>query len=142
MLPTKPEDKLKLLARKQPRQQRSIKLVEAILQAAARVLEDETIPFTTNHIVQKAEVSIGSLYQYFPSSDAIMASLIEAHVQEEREAAQKVLQNTHKDKSDILRKLVITFVAAHQFLLRNCTRLPPRLDYKTIWTATVTNKQL
>jgi len=113
MLPTKPEDKLKLLARKQPRQQRSIKLVQAILQAAARVLEDETTPFTTNHIAQKAGVSIGSLYQYFPSSDAIMAALIEANVQEERETAQRVLQNTHKDKSDILRELVAAFVAAH-----------------------------
>jgi AcrR family transcriptional regulator len=109
----KPEDKPAIFVRKRPRQQRSMKLVGVVLQAAAHILENGTVAFTTNHIAKKAGVSIGSLYQYFSSADAIMASLIEAHVEEEREAAQRVLQSNLKDKSNILRELVITFVAAH-----------------------------
>jgi AcrR family transcriptional regulator len=63
--------------RKRPRQKRSAAMVDAILEAAARILEDEGLNrLNTNTIAAKAGVSVGSLYQYFPSKDAILAELI------------------------------------------------------------------
>lgn len=51
--------------------------VEAILQAAAHILEEEGFEgYTTNAIAARAGVSIGSLYQYFPNKDAVTAALV------------------------------------------------------------------
>lgn len=63
--------------RKRPTQARSSVMVEAILQAAAELLDhDAPDAYTTNRIAEHAGASIGSLYQYFPSKDAITAALI------------------------------------------------------------------
>jgi AcrR family transcriptional regulator len=65
-------------ARKQPVQRRSAATVEAILEAAARILESAGFAgYTTNAIAARAGVSVGSLYQYFPNRDALTAALIE-----------------------------------------------------------------
>ncbi|WP_397449161.1 TetR/AcrR family transcriptional regulator [Pseudomonas sp. NA-150] len=67
-----------LSPRKQPGQKRSAHTVESILEAAARILESQgLVACTTNAVAQKAGVSIGSLYQYFPNRDALTAALIE-----------------------------------------------------------------
>jgi AcrR family transcriptional regulator len=63
--------------RKRPRQQRAGQTVEAVLEAAAQVLEAGGLAaFNTNAVAARAGVSIGSLYQYFPGKDAVMAALI------------------------------------------------------------------
>ncbi len=68
---------LTLVPRKRPAQARSVALVEAILEAAAGILETSGLAaLTTNEVAERAGVSIGSLYQYFPNKDAILASLI------------------------------------------------------------------
>jgi AcrR family transcriptional regulator len=67
---------LGLSKRKQPRQARSSDLVSAILQAATQVLaEVGTRRFTTARVAERAGVSIGSLYQYFPNKAAILFQL-------------------------------------------------------------------
>jgi AcrR family transcriptional regulator len=64
--------------RKRPLQKRSRATYEAILVAAAHILEERGLPsFNTNAVAERAGVSIGSLYQYFPSKDAILVSLME-----------------------------------------------------------------
>ncbi|MEZ5947272.1 MAG: TetR/AcrR family transcriptional regulator [Hyphomonas sp.] len=63
--------------RKTPVQARSSATVEAILEAAAHILEAEGLEgYTTNAIAKRAGVSIGSLYQYFPNKDAVTAALV------------------------------------------------------------------
>lgn len=62
------------IARRRPRQSRSKATVDAILEAATRVLEAGE-PFTTNHIAERAGVSVGTLYQYFPDKTAILHAL-------------------------------------------------------------------
>jgi AcrR family transcriptional regulator len=53
--------------RKQPSQARSKATVDAIVEAAARILGDQGwAGFTTNKVAEAAGVSIGSYYQYFP----------------------------------------------------------------------------
>ncbi|MDE0366729.1 MAG: TetR/AcrR family transcriptional regulator [Gammaproteobacteria bacterium] len=62
--------------RKRPRQARAIATVDAILDAAARILtEDGYAAASTNRIAERAGVSIGSLYEYFPGKEAIFAEL-------------------------------------------------------------------
>src|SRR5580698_3008939 len=67
-----------LAPRKAPTQRRATATVEAILEAAARILETQGLEgYTTNAVAERAGVSIGSLYQYFPNRDALTAALIE-----------------------------------------------------------------
>lgn len=68
--------------RKRPRQARAQATVEAILEAAAHILRDQGYEkASTNRIAERAGVSIGSLYQYFPNKRAIVCELIDQHVQ-------------------------------------------------------------
>jgi AcrR family transcriptional regulator len=63
--------------RKAPKQARSRELVEAVLVAAARVFVQQGYArATTNRIAQAAGISVGSLYQYFPSKDSIAVELL------------------------------------------------------------------
>ena len=75
--------KRQVFPRKLPKQARSKATVDAILIAAARVLVKEGFDHaSTNRIAEVAGVSIGSLYQYFPSKDAIVAALMQKHVED------------------------------------------------------------
>lgn len=63
--------------RKQPRQARAQHTVSAIIEASARILEEQGHGgFTTNASAELAGVSIGTLYQYFPDKDALLGALI------------------------------------------------------------------
>ncbi|PFH08927.1 AcrR family transcriptional regulator [Collimonas sp. PA-H2] len=71
---TKKRESLK--PRKVPQQSRAGQTVAAILEAAARILETKGIEgLNTNIVAQRAGVSIGSLYQYFPGKDALIVAL-------------------------------------------------------------------
>lgn len=68
--------KLQLTPRKVPRQRRAHATVDAILIATCRLLVKEGYEgLTTNQVAVVAGVSIGSLYQYFPSIDSIVSTL-------------------------------------------------------------------
>lgn len=86
--------------RKKPVQERSRQTVAVILQSTARVLVkygyDRT---TTNLVAEKAGVSIGSLYEYFPNKQALVAALASAHVEELMERVDRVLCVPEEDDS-------------------------------------------
>jgi AcrR family transcriptional regulator len=74
----KPSRRKRLDPRKPPTQPRATETVNAVLEAAARILERHGFEgYTTNAIAERAGVSIGSLYQYFPGKDAVTVALIE-----------------------------------------------------------------
>jgi AcrR family transcriptional regulator len=71
----------RLEPRKRPVQKRSQATVDDILSAAAQVFEAHGYAAgTTNRIAERAGVSIGTLYQYFPSKEAIAVALLERHI--------------------------------------------------------------
>jgi len=66
--------------RKTPSQTRAMRTVDTLFEAAARVLASEgEAGFTTNKIAQRAGFSIGTLYQYFPSKEAIVVAMVRRH---------------------------------------------------------------
>ncbi|KFE66221.1 TetR/AcrR family transcriptional regulator [Hyalangium minutum] len=80
--------------RKKPRQERSRATVDAILEAAAHILvahgfEDTT----TRQVAERAGVSIGSLYQYFPSKEALITALFERQIQRVLDVCTEALQS-------------------------------------------------
>ena len=77
-----------LSIRKAPRQTRSAHTVDAILEAAALVLEADGLEgFNTNAVARRAGASIGTLYQYFPGKDALTLALLQREEGKYREAA-------------------------------------------------------
>lgn len=67
--------------RRQPRQQRSRDMVVRIVAAARDVLvRDGYDAFSTNRVADRAEVSPGSLYQYFPDKAALIDVVTQQYV--------------------------------------------------------------
>jgi AcrR family transcriptional regulator len=81
--------------RKQPQQQRSREMYDRILQAAIRVLRDEgALGFTTSRVADEANISVGSLYQYFPNKHALVIALHEADMREGWEHMKSILDRS------------------------------------------------
>jgi AcrR family transcriptional regulator len=73
----------KTAPRKLATQERAQRTVDAMLTATARILVKEGYDTaSTNKIALAAGVSIGSLYQYFPGKEALVAAVIDRHVEE------------------------------------------------------------
>lgn len=123
--------------RKQPRQQRAAETRQRILDAAARVFAEYGYAAgTTNRIAAAADLSIGSLYQYFPNKDAILSALTDAHVDagaallRERAAA-----GLPESLDDLLRLFVRATIdnhrddtRLHRVLFEEAPRSPALLD--------------
>jgi AcrR family transcriptional regulator len=99
-----------IAARKQPLQVRSTQLVADILEAAVRVLvSDGAKSFTTARVAEKAGVSVGSLYQYFPNKEAILFQLQASEWQQTRQLLEGILVNSDRLPFDRLREMVRVF---------------------------------
>lgn len=81
--------------RKDPRQERSRSTVDAILEAAGQLIERQEEAkqsrVSTTHIAERAGVSVGSLYQYFPNREALVAALLRRFVQKRFAEIRRVL---------------------------------------------------
>ncbi len=76
--------------RKLPQQERSRALVASVREACLRILDEEgASALTTNRISQVAGVAIGSIYQYFPNKEAIVAEVYEEVIEAELAAMRK-----------------------------------------------------
>src|SRR5215469_8872305 len=78
--------------RKQASQERSRATVDALIEATARILVGEGFDkASTNRIAERAGVSVGSLYQYFPSKEALVAAVMERHNQQLTQVVRRAL---------------------------------------------------
>jgi AcrR family transcriptional regulator len=94
--------------RKRPRQARSRALFDALVEATQRVLAKEGVEaVTTAHVAEVAGVSIGSLYQYFPSREALIAAVIDHKIEADiRELLPLVEALRHSNLDEAIRGLV------------------------------------
>jgi AcrR family transcriptional regulator len=66
------------LARRTPRQQRSLDKIELMFEAAMRLIQESDVAtLTTNAVAARAGVSIGTLYQYFDGKQALLDALVQ-----------------------------------------------------------------
>jgi AcrR family transcriptional regulator len=102
--------------RKAPRQSRSQATVTAILDATARILiERGFAAASTNAVAERAGVSVGSLYQYFPNKEALIAALHARHGEQMMAVIQRALtQAMDATLDDALSGLIEATVEAHR----------------------------
>jgi AcrR family transcriptional regulator len=102
--------------RKEASQRRSRATVDALVEATARVLVREGFDkASTNRIAEVAGVSIGSLYQYFPGKEALVAAVIDRHNCETMQLVHRALAEVASLPIDkAVRRLVAMAVEAHQ----------------------------
>lgn len=95
-MPTPPP---RLHARRRPRQARSGVTVEAILEATRQVLLKEGLArLTTIRVAERAGVSVGTLYQYFPNKQSLQYALLVRHF-EELASAVEALRDAPGDRT-------------------------------------------
>lgn len=87
-------EKSNRVMRKRPRQVRSKATVDAIVEAAARILNEHGwAGFTTNKVAEAAGVSVGSYYQYFPDKHSLIDALRNRHLEDCRTVLTRVLEH-------------------------------------------------
>src|SRR3569833_4414464 len=97
-------------------QARSRATVDALVEATARILvRDGFEKASTNRIAEGAGVSVGSLYQYFPSKEALVAAVIDRH----NEEIMAIVRTALTEVADLpldkaVRKLVTVAIEAHR----------------------------
>jgi AcrR family transcriptional regulator len=97
--------------RKKPSQQRSVATVDSIIEAAARILESQGhASLSTNSVAQRAGISIGSLYQYFPNK----ASIIRALIDREAERLLEGIRRAQDDDWKVMLDQLIEVAVHHQ----------------------------
>ncbi len=120
--------------RRAPRQARARALVDAILTATAHILREAGPEgATTNHIAQRAGVSIGSLYQYFPNKTALFTALARQLVERLEAELRVQVERVHTADLDTV------FVSAVEAVLAIATvdaRLQAALLRISLWGQT------
>src|SRR5271154_4676106 len=97
-----------LEARKTPVQARSTTTVEAIFEATVQVLlRDGADRLTTTRVAERAGVSVGTLYQYYPNKHSLLFAVIERHFYRVIEAVESACEQHHHQPLDTMVEAVI-----------------------------------
>lgn len=110
MSPVKPS----LKPRKSAVQARSAATVEALHQATLQVLTQQgLVRCTTTRVAERAGMSVGSLYQYYPNRDALLAAILEKHLLRVADTVEQVCAALKgRSVADMAAGLVSTLIAA------------------------------
>lgn len=102
-----------LKPRKSPVQARSAATIDTLHVAAIQVLTREGLSrCTTTRIAERAGMSVGSLYQYYPNRDALLAAVLEQHLDRITNAVESACSD-HRGRpvSEMAAALVAAFLA-------------------------------
>ncbi|HZV38060.1 MAG TPA: TetR/AcrR family transcriptional regulator [Pseudoxanthomonas sp.] len=102
--------------RKKASQERSRATVDALVEATARILVEEGFDkASTNRIAEVAGVSVGSLYQYFPSKEALVVAVIGRHNQATMQLVRTVLSEVAAQPIEYaIPRIVAVAIRAHR----------------------------
>jgi AcrR family transcriptional regulator len=102
--------------RKAASQGRSRATVEALVEATARILvRDGFDRASTNRIAVEAGVSVGSLYQYFPGKEALVAAVIARHSRDLMAVTRAAMDSAAAEPLEIgVRNMIAAAVEAHR----------------------------
>jgi AcrR family transcriptional regulator len=115
--------------RKTPKQGRARATYDAILEAAAHIIAGHGLAaFNTNAVAERAGVSIGSLYQYFPNKDALMAALIQRQQEAQLATLQAAAEMVGSERT--LEKVVRSLVRAAMQHHRENDLLASAIDHE------------
>ncbi len=109
--------RIRTVPRKAPTQKRSRATVDAIVDATARVLvRDGYDALSTNRVAQEAGVSVGSLYQYFPGKEALVAAVMERHASRMQENIAQRMANAPPAATaeEVATEMIRAMLAAQQ----------------------------
>jgi len=100
--------------RKTPVQTRAAVTVEAISEATIQVLLSQGADrLTTTRVAERAGVSVGTLYQYYPNKESLLFAVLEDHLDKVTAAVETACeQASHKPLSEMIRTVVEAFVDA------------------------------
>jgi AcrR family transcriptional regulator len=100
--------------RKTPVQARATVTVEAIFEATIQVLLSHGADhLTTTRVADRAGVSVGTLYQYFPNKQSLLFAVFEEHMERVSREVETASQSAHgKPLNEMIRQVVEAFVDA------------------------------
>ena len=117
--------KAQISSRRRPKQARSSDLVAAVLEAAVQVLLKEGGKrFTTARVAERAGVSVGSLYQYFPNKASILFRLQSDEWRRTTAMLSAILADTARPPLDRLRSLTSELQQVYQSLGAGAAGMP------------------
>src|SRR5882757_2358113 len=98
--------------RKTPVQARSAVTVEAISEATIQVLLSDGVErLTTTRVAERAGVSVGTLYQYYPNKQSLLFAVLADHLDKVAAAVEAACEQArHKPLADMIRAVVEAFV--------------------------------
>jgi AcrR family transcriptional regulator len=103
-----------LSPRKAPRQARARFTHDAILEAATHIIAQGGLAaFNTNAVAERAGVSIGSLYQYFPNKDALMVALIQRQQTRQFDVLAAAVAGVNGDNLETVIRAVVRAAMQH-----------------------------
>ncbi|ASU41469.1 TetR family transcriptional regulator [Herbaspirillum sp. meg3] len=122
--------------RKLPTQERAQRTIETIFDATAQIIDEHgEAGLTTNKIAQKAGFSIGTLYQYFPTKEAVLLAMIQRGRRQAMDEMQSMLASAVQagvDPQQIIRErlhMLIENFGAGGVFKRSMIRMAWRMDH-------------
>ena len=106
--------------RQKPRQSRSEQTIEDIIEASIQVLErsEETV-FTTTQVAERAGVTVGSLYRYFPDKGALLRFIVLREIEKMSHPILSVIEtSTATNTDELMSEVIQAGLARSQFANR------------------------
>ena len=112
-----------LTPRKTPVQARSTHTVDAIFEACIQVLTDVGGQrFNTTRVAERAGVSVGTLYQYFPHKQALLAAVLERHLSKVVDAVAQACSLVKGQTTEVMAQAIVAAFVSAKFAQPDASR--------------------